>query len=1040
MTFLSKYNFWHGKEPTSKINVECFLPNGICVSLPLIKADTVLARIKAVLWQEAERYALFHLLKSPDHYVFEVVSKGGTEELIDENVSLFDIKPVRPYLKIVPRLGDDLEKVLNSKISMLVGGTKGTAKNEEVNDFRNRYSEFCKNISSQRRSTTWERRAIYTYPPEYDEEDQPSETLKKRLVFTNWHLKVSVSVATKTSFTFNVPYKTYPKELLKMALTKKDNTSSRASVETYNDYVLRVFGCLNFFLGYVVQVDGQEIYGEKSLFQYKYIQQCLLWNKPIKLQLVRKTDMAVEPFAIGRTPVRPPVIPPKKQRSISLWNLSPSTKLKIKIICALNVNSPAMMKEVVCGIYHGTEEMCEQRKTSIQSGVNPQWKEFLEFDIPVSELPRMAKLCFSIVGRKRGQAKKTIIAWVNVTAMDFKSCLQSGMARLYCWFNYGKLDSEIGLLNPLGTVASSENEGGPCIVINCMKFSNQVAYPMEEEIIELAQCAAARASVQNPTASRQQLSHIEEIIKKDILASLFDEEKELLWQFRNVCRSDYPESLPKLLQSVKWNRKEEVAQLYVLLQNWKIQALQVETALDLLDYSFPDDKVRELAVRVLENLSDGELEMYLLQLVQALKYESYLHSPLGRFLLGRALNNKRIGHYLFWHLKAELRNHDCSLLFGILLEFYCIGAVSHIDTLLRQMEAINKLKTITEILQANKDDAKQRDNQLRNLFNQPAYVKAFSGVISPLDPSMHLKKLKVEKCKHMDSAKKPLWLVFENMDEGAEDIYIIFKNGDDLRQDMLTLLSLRLMENVWRKSNLDYGLIPYKCLSTGYQIGMIEVVTQSETLARIQARHGRFGVLSNSSLYTWISNKCNNEETLADCVSNFTRSLIGYSIATYALGIGDRHNDNVMMKYDTGQLFHIDFGHFLGNFKTKFGVRRERVKFLLPDEFIYIIERTNKNISRRENFDNFRKMCIEAFKTLRSHGNLIITVFAMLLSTGIPELKQPEDLDYIRDSLALQKDEADAIEHFSAAFKEAYDRRGSTSVMWMIHSMRHHWI
>lgn len=61
---------------------------------------------------------------------------------------------------------------------------------------------------------------------------------------------------------------------------------------------------------------------------------------------------------------------------------------------------------MVCGIYHGTEEMCEQRKTSIQSGVNPQWKEFLEFDIPVSELPRMAKLCFSIVGRKRGQAKK----------------------------------------------------------------------------------------------------------------------------------------------------------------------------------------------------------------------------------------------------------------------------------------------------------------------------------------------------------------------------------------------------------------------------------------------------------------------------------------------------------------------------------------------------------------------------------------------------------------------------------------------------------
>ena len=37
------------------------------------------------------------------------------------------------------------------------------------------------------------------------------------------------------------------------------------------------------------------------------------------------------------------------------------------------------------------------------------------------------------------------------------------------------------------------------------------------------------------------------------------------------------------------------------------------------------------------------------------------------------------------------------------------------------------------------------------------------------------------------------------------------------------------------------------------------------------------------------------------------------------------------------QLFHIDFGHFLGNFKSKFGVKRERVPFVLTNDFIYII-------------------------------------------------------------------------------------------------------
>ena len=50
------------------------------------------------------------------------------------------------------------------------------------------------------------------------------------------------------------------------------------------------------------------------------------------------------------------------------------------------------------------------------------------------------------------------------------------------------------------------------------------------------------------------------------------------------------------------------------------------------------------------------------------------------------------------------------------------------------------------------------------------------------------------------------------------------------------------------------------------------------------------------------------------------------------------------------QLAHIDFGHFLGNFKSKFGVKRERVPFVLTDDFIFIItnggDRTAKEFSK----------------------------------------------------------------------------------------------
>ena len=52
------------------------------------------------------------------------------------------------------------------------------------------------------------------------------------------------------------------------------------------------------------------------------------------------------------------------------------------------------------------------------------------------------------------------------------------------------------------------------------------------------------------------------------------------------------------------------------------------------------------------------------------------------------------------------------------------------------------------------------------------------------------------------------------------------------------------------------------------------------------------------------------------------------SDAPRVLGVGDRHNDNIMVASD-GRYFHVDFGHFLGHFKSKFGVKRESASFAL---------------------------------------------------------------------------------------------------------------
>lgn len=139
------------------------------------------------------------------------------------------------------------------------------------------------------------------------------------------------------------------------------------------------------------------------------------------------------------------------------------------------------------------------------------------------------------------------------------------------------------------------------------------------------------------------------------------------------------------------------------------------------------------------------------------------------------------------------------------------------------------------------------------------------------------------------------------------------------------------------------------------------------------------------------------EAALDRAIEEFILSCAGYSVATYVLGIADRHSDNIMIKKN-GQLFHIDFGHILGHFKEKFGIRRERVPFVLTHDFEYVITKGQKIPSK---FETFQSICEQAFLILRRHGSFIISLFAMMISTGLPELSCEKDLNYLRETLVI---------------------------------------
>lgn len=108
-------------------------------------------------------------------------------------------------------------------------------------------------------------------------------------------------------------------------------------------------------------------------------------------------------------------------------------------------------------------------------------------------------------------------------------------------------------------------------------------------------------------------------------------------------------------------------------------------------------------------------------------------------------------------------------------------------------------------------------------------------------------------------------------------------------------------------------------------------------------------------------------------MENFIRSCAGYCVATYILGIGDRHNGNILMK-PSGHLFHIDFGHFLGKFKSKFGIKRERAPFVFTEEMAYVMGGKNS-----PGFEIFNEYSCRAYNLVRKYGRRLINLFLSMV-------------------------------------------------------------
>jgi hypothetical protein len=742
---------------------------------------------------------------------------------------------------------------------------------------------------------------------------------------------------------------------------------------------------------------------------------------------------------------------------------------------------------IVVEVVFGTECVCPPKATPwrcCKGAVGAPKDDFfhvtwgprgkLSFDVPLSDAPRELKLCLNVVAVSgdnfphvstfsasqllddsiKGEQKNLVkfvnlinplasaeeeqscpiffLATVSVQLFDHAAQLHTGAVNVRMWSGEQRA-------NPIGSNSSNPDKTAIGCRLLFPKFGKAVVLadgePPRRKLQDLEAFHAEnliRMDVQLRDNKITQLRQVKRVLATDPLYKLTSADKTLLWHYR-ADLTQRPKALCKLLLAVNWMRPYAVHEVHELMFNrprgrdhvgW--ERLQPRDALELLDARYADTKVREYAVQCLATMGDMELKGCVLQLVQVLKYEPYHYSALSRFLLHRSLRCPHIiGHFVFWHLVAEMGNDNICERHGLLIEEF-LRRFPRRREFFRQQFVVDEL--LAAAMKVKNDSKKERLGNLRDRLKSIRFPKRFTLA---LNPSMECSGIEVGKCKVMDSKKLPLWLVFRNANEDGDPIYIIFKAGDDLRQDLLTLQMLELMDNVWKDSGLDLHMIPYGCVATGEGVGMIEIVLQSDTIANITRKDGGAqAAFREEPLMNWLRKHNRLPADVERCLWNFLYSTAGYTVATYILGIGDRHNDNIMIRED-GTLFHIDFGHFLGNFKTKFGFKRETAPFIFTPMYAYMLGGPNSPI-----YEHFCHVASQAYNVIRRYSNQLIIMFMLMLSTGIPELQKAEDISWLKSVLLFGRSDEEASRHYREQISEALNNK-RTLVNDYIHILAH---
>ena len=364
-------------------------------------------------------------------------------------------------------------------------------------------------------------------------------------------------------------------------------------------------------------------------------------------------------------------------------------------------------------------------------GLRARWPQVIvDLGMKISDLPREAHVRFNVFGVYAGESR--LLAWTHVQLMNTKGEFLNSVLFLKLWPE--------DPLSPSGQIIGAtdrnESEKDPEIKVHfLLPVGGTVVFGSPRGV-----------SPQSRVTFTTEVSRLTD----DLLSRC-----PILSTTPKTFGPEFlPSNLPAMINLIPWNIQSAILLAQSSIWSNPLPPNSTHVALKLLGYDCPDQQIREYAVTYLSKLENRELLELSVSLIQVLKFEPYLNSPLARLFLLRAKDDPMFAFRLCWHLKTEMEvakpwfKERYITILRILLQMISPEIK---QTFLRQSALVADLVTLNKlVIEAKPGHLHQLFELLLQKLNpEPSFTL-------PLDPNKPFQAISSKDSRVFGSKQKPL--------------------------------------------------------------------------------------------------------------------------------------------------------------------------------------------------------------------------------------------------------------------------------------------